>query len=322
MNFVIFCLSRLFPSYFGLKWSYDGVFKFFEFFWYFCLIFYYGMARKRSQRFYFLLSLFLGISQFILAWKDAMMVCPNFLKCFAIFLKFSITCRVGTHRNDVFYFLSFLVFPILYWLEKKLWWCFLIFWFFLLFFFEFSILSCVETHRNDFYYFLSFTAFPNLFWLEKKLWWCILFEVFCYFFGIFYYGSGRNSSEQFFYFYFLSFLAFPILFWLEKKLCWCFLIFWIFLLFFWNFLFWVMLKPIGTIFIIFSLSRPFPSYFGVKWSYDGVFKFFEFFWYFCLILYCGMAKEHIATIFFFFIFSFSQPFPIYFGLKRGYDGVS
>ena len=174
MNFVIFCLSRLFPSYFGLKWSYDGVFKFFEFFWYFCLIFYYGMARKRSQRFYFLLSLFLGISQSILAWKDAMMVCPNFLKCFAIFLKFSITCRVGTHRNDVFYFLSFLVFPILYWLEKKLWWCFLIFWFLLLFFFEFSILSCVETHRNDFYYFLSFTAFPNLFWLEKKLWWCFL----------------------------------------------------------------------------------------------------------------------------------------------------
>ena len=139
------------------------------------------MARKRSQQFYFLFSLFLGISQSILAWKDAMMVCPNFLKCFTIFLKFSITCLVVTHRNDVFYFLSFLAFPIVYWLEKKLWWCFLIFWFF------------------------------------------------CYFFS--------------------------------------------------NFLFWVVLKPIGTIFIIFSHSRPFPTYFGLKRSYDGVFflKFFAIF---------------------------------------------
>ena len=149
--------------------------------------------------FLFLFSRFLGVSQ-------PMMVCSNFLKFFAIFLEFSITGRVGTHWNDFFYFLSFLAFPILYWLEKKLWWCFLIFWFFLLFFFEFSILSCVETHRNDFYYFLSFTAFPNLFWLEKKLWWCFLiffnlFAIFLEFSITIRVGTHRND------FFFSSFLG-------------------------------------------------------------------------------------------------------------------
>ena len=35
------------------------------------------------------------------------------------FLKFSITGRVGTHRNDFFYFLSFSGIPNLFWLKKK-----------------------------------------------------------------------------------------------------------------------------------------------------------------------------------------------------------
>ena len=95
----------------------------------------------------------------------------NFLNFFSYFFG---VLYLGSGRNSskrfFFYFLSFSAIPILFWLEKKLWWCFLIFWFFL----EFSIMGCVGTHQNDFFYFLSFSAFPNLFWLENKQWWCFL----------------------------------------------------------------------------------------------------------------------------------------------------
>ena len=43
----------------------------------------------------------------------------NFLNFFAFFLEFFITGRLGTDRNDKFYFLSFMTFPNLFWLEKK-----------------------------------------------------------------------------------------------------------------------------------------------------------------------------------------------------------
>ena len=128
---------------------------------------------------------------------------------FAIFLEFSITVRVGTHRNDfLFLFFIFLSLPhpILAWEEAMM-----VFSNFLNFFailLEFPIPGRVETYRNDFYYFLSFSAFPILFWLEMKLWLC-------------------------------------------------FLIFWIFLVFLFNFLLRVGKEQIATIFIIFSLSRPF-----------------------------------------------------------------
>ena len=159
-------------------------------FYYFFGIFYYGLGRNSSERyFYFLFSLFLGLSQLILAWWEAIMVFFKFLNFFAIFLEFSIPGLVGTHQNDFF--------------------------------------------------FSSFSAFPNLCWLEKlPKWWFLIFRIFLLFFGIFYYELGRNSSERFFFllFYFVSFSAFPNIFWLEKKPQWCFLIFWIFLRFFLNFL--------------------------------------------------------------------------------------
>ena len=98
-----------------------------------------------------------------------MMVFYKFLNFFAIFLELSITGRVGTQRNDFFYLLSFVAFPNLFWLVKKLRWCFLIFFNFYAIFLEFSITSREETQRNDFLPFLSFVAFPNLFWLETKL---------------------------------------------------------------------------------------------------------------------------------------------------------
>ena len=121
--FFIFSLSRSLPTYFGWERSYDGVFRFFEFFCYFFAIFYYESRRNTSERL-FLLSLFPTLSQPILAWKK---------------------CYKGVFK---------------------------------------------------------------------------LFEFFCFFFRIFHYGSGWHTSEQFFF--------------------------------------------------IFSLSRPFPTYFGLKWSYDGV----------------------------------------------------
>ena len=76
---------------------------------------------------FYLFSLFLNLSQLILAWKEAMMVFSNFLNFFAIFLEFSITSRVGTHWNDFLYFLSFSAFANLSSLKNKLWLCFLIF---------------------------------------------------------------------------------------------------------------------------------------------------------------------------------------------------
>ena len=89
--------------------------------------------------FFFLFSLFHGLSQPIFVWKEAMMVFSNFLNFFAIFLEFSFSGRVETHRNEFRYFLSFSAFPVLFWLEKKLWGCFLIFWIFLLFFKKFLL---------------------------------------------------------------------------------------------------------------------------------------------------------------------------------------
>ena len=94
----------------------------------------------------------------------------NFLKFFAIFLEFSITGRVGTHRKDFFF--SFSLFhnlsqPILA-LKEPMMVCSNFLKFFAIFL-EFSITGRVGTHWNDFFYFLSFLAFPNLFWLERKL---------------------------------------------------------------------------------------------------------------------------------------------------------
>ena len=148
---------------------------------------------------------------------------------------------------------------------------------------------------NDFYFFfvfffLSFSAFPYLFWLGKKQHWCF-FNFFANFLWIFYYGSGRNSLERFS--FFLSYSAFP-------NLCSLFLglpkhilprkeaiiVFYIFLNFFTIFLEFSITSRVGTprndflFFIIFSLSRPFPTYFGLKSCQNVGFKFFEFFCYF------------------------------------------
>ena len=137
-------------------------------------------------------------------------------------------------------------------------------------FLEFSITHRDEAEQNDNFYFLYFSAFCNLFWLEMKPhWYCLIF----WFFGLFVeffiarrIGAKRNDN-----FYFISFSAFSNLFWLEMKSQWYFLIFWFFFLFFWNFLLPVELERNGETIFIFSLSRPFQTYFGLKRSHNRVF---------------------------------------------------
>ena len=186
---------------------------------YFFKIFNYVSGRNTSERFFF--SIFLSLSHPILAWEEAMMVYSNLLKFFAIFLEFSITVRVGTHRNDfLFLFFIFLSLPhpILAWEEAMM-----VFSNFLNFFailLEFPIPGRVETYRNDFYYFLSFSAFPILFWLEMKLWLCFLiFWIFLVFlFNFFYYGLARNTLQRFLLFSLFLCLSHSILAWKEATL--------------------------------------------------------------------------------------------------------
>ena len=85
-------------------------------------------------------------------------------------------------------------------------------------------------------------------------------------------GMKRNDN-----FYFLTFPAFSNLFWLIMKPHWYFLIFWIFLLFSWNFLLHVGQEQNGTIMFIFSLSQPLPTYFGLKWGSNGTVLIFWIF---------------------------------------------
>ena len=140
---------------------------------------------------------------------------------------------------------------------------------------EFSITRLVGTKRNDNFYFLSLSAFSNLFWLEKKPWQSFLiFLKFLYFFGIFCYSLGGNETERQFLFSLFLGLFQPILPWNVATMV--FFDFLIFVLFFWNFLLRVGWERNGTSIFIFSISRPFPTYFGLKWSHNSIFWFFDF----------------------------------------------
>ena len=198
------------------------------------------------------------------------MVFLYFYNFFAIFFEFSITGRVGTKRNDNFYFLSFSAFFNLLWLQKTPWWCFLIFWICLLLFCNF--LLRVEQERNGIIIFIfslsqSFRTYFGLKWS---------FTVFINFFNFFaifleFSITGRVRTKRNDNFHFLSFPAFYNLLWLEKMPWWCFVIFWICLLFFCNFLLRLVQEWNGTINFIFSLSESFPAYFGNKLSCDRIF---------------------------------------------------
>ena len=134
MIFFVFSLSRPFPTYLGLKRIHNGFFFFFEIFYFFLEFSIPGRLGTHRNDF-FLFSLFLGHSHPILAWKEVMMVFSNFSNFFGIIY-------YGLCRNTsewFFFFLSFSAFLNLFWLEKKLWWCFLIFLIYLLFFWNFLL---------------------------------------------------------------------------------------------------------------------------------------------------------------------------------------
>ena len=161
----------------------------------------------------------------------------------------------------------------------------------------------VGTRRNDFFFvfFLSFMAIPNLFWLGKKQQWCFL--IFLNFFATFFEFSitGRVGTNWNDFYYFLSFLAFPNLFWLEMIPLWCFFNFFnFFWFFFFNFLLRVLQELKGTIFLISSLSRSYPTYFGLKRNHNGV--FFLIFCYLFGILYYRSGKNSSERFFLFFLF--------------------
>ena len=99
---------------------------------------------------------------------------------------------------------------------------------------------------------------------------------------------------------------------------WYFWIFWIFMLFFWNFILWVGYEWNGTIIFIFCLSRSFPTYFGLKWSHNDTFKFFEVFCYFFGIFFNAAGRKRVERQ---FLFTLSPPFPTCFSLKRTHNGI-
>ena len=95
------------------------------------------------------------------------MVYFNFLNFLAIFYYISLPRRVGTERNDNFYFLSFLPFLTNFGLKEAII-VFFNFFNFVGIFLELSITGQVGSGRNDNFYFLSFSAFSNLVWLGMK----------------------------------------------------------------------------------------------------------------------------------------------------------
>ena len=159
-------------------------------------IFYFASGRNETE-WYFLYSLFLDLYQPILAWNEAIMVFFNFLNFFAIFLEFSISRRVGTERNDNFYFLSFSAFFNLFWLEMKPYWYFLIFWNSLLFYWNFLLRVVEERNGLIIFIFSLSRPFPTYFglkWGRNGIF--RFFEFYCYFFGILNYASGRNETSR------------------------------------------------------------------------------------------------------------------------------
>ena len=138
---------------------------------------------------------------------------------FTTFIVFSITLRVGTKRNDNFYFRFFSAFSNLFWLVMKPQWYFLIFWIFFYFFGIFYYASVRRgTERNGTIIFIS--RFLILFEpiLARNVFILVFFN-FLNFFVIFLAFSithqvemKRNDN-----FYFLSIPSFSNLFWLEMN---------------------------------------------------------------------------------------------------------
>ena len=129
--------------------------------------------------------------------------------------------RVGTERNDNFYFHSFSNFTNQKASNEDIMVSFNFLYFFAIFF-EFSITRRVEMERNDNFYFLSLSQpFCNVFWLEMKPQrYFLIFLIFLEFSITHRVGTKWNDN-----FYFLSFSAFSSIFSLKMKPQWYWFIF-------------------------------------------------------------------------------------------------
>ena len=163
----IFSIPRPFPTDFGLDWSHNGIFWFFDFFFLFLEFSITCRVRtERKENFYFFL--FFGLFQPIFAWNEAITVSFNLLNFFAIFFEFSLTRRVGMKRNDDFYFLSLSLFqPILAWNAAEIVF-FIIFWKILLFFWNFLVRVGMERNRTIIFVFSLSRPFPPYFGFKRS----------------------------------------------------------------------------------------------------------------------------------------------------------
>ena len=144
-------------------------------------------------------SLFLGLFQTILALNYAIMVSFNFLNFFAFFLAFSTLRRIGTERNDNFYFLPFWSsFQGILARNGAIMVLFNFLNFFAIFL-EFSITRQVRTGRNETRIFIFSLSHPlstdfGLKWSHNGIF--FFFEFYCCVFGIFHNASARNETKR------------------------------------------------------------------------------------------------------------------------------
>ena len=111
--------------------------------------------------------LFLGHSHSVLVRNKAEMMFFNFLNFYIIFLEFSKLGWVGTDSKRNFFLHSFSAFPVLFWLEIKPEWCFLIFWIFILLLWNF--LDRVGLDRTQIKKFLLLILnLPRSVWARNK----------------------------------------------------------------------------------------------------------------------------------------------------------
>ena len=163
-------------------------------------------------------------------------------------------------------------------------WCFLIFWNFFLYFWEFSISVLVKTVPSKKFVFLFFGQAPPVSaWNDATM---FFFLIFCIFLGILKIRMAKNGSER--EESFLSFSAYPNLFRLEMKPS-HFLNF--FSIFFGNYFARVGKKRFRTKFFFFPLFQSVPTRFGLKLCQDYVFNYFTFFANFFGILLLGSGKN-------------------------------
>ena len=113
----------------------------------------------------------------------------SLLNFFFIFLEFCITCRVGTKRNDNFYFLSLSVFSTYFGFISSNKGIFLIF-------LELSMKGRIGNDRKDNSYFLSFMVSSPILGGNEAIMVLLNFLNFlAIFFGFFCNALGRNRKK-------------------------------------------------------------------------------------------------------------------------------